>query len=309
MKKTWKRICGTMLFVMASMACAGCEEKGGAGRQHQEVSSRGEEVGADAASPTSIPIQDQLDLIVSCREKWLYQYELLGKDFSYPEAFAFDIVDYTVTDLDQNGRLEIIRSITSGNGSDYYNDYYEVNETGDDLEQIISKPEEGPGMGNGEPDWGAWLQDAEEYPLEVYYEEETGRYHYCIDDYTHGSGVDTDNASLDLVLENGKIDIAVYAYEHYKNGKMKSYSGRKEERVSQEELRKYAEEYFGEMVKGELVCGGFDQDTIIEKVGEGKKYRLSKEGSLEKWLEDLSQERLYDEVKSSWEKFQIKWEE
>ncbi len=86
-------------------------------------------LGADITEPEgdALSIGHQLYTIVKEREKWQLP-------FPHEEDYMGHAAWYTVTDLDQNGRLELIAS-TGGLGSGLYthNIFWEIDETGHDL--------------------------------------------------------------------------------------------------------------------------------------------------------------------------------
>lgn len=71
-------------------------------------------------------LEQQLQLIMSCSDLWEYR------------ASSTEICSYCVTDLDHNGRLEIIMSAITTTGYLSYTQCLEVNETFDALESCVT---------------------------------------------------------------------------------------------------------------------------------------------------------------------------
>ncbi len=70
--------------------------------------------------------QAQVELIAECRERWEPE-----------ECFMMSSLGFTITDLDHNGRLEILVSDFGGTGLYTYTSAYEVNEDRTDLTQCL----------------------------------------------------------------------------------------------------------------------------------------------------------------------------
>ena len=68
----------------------------------------------------------QIDVIMNNIDMWNL----------YTEDNTYNPYGYAITDLDQNGRLEIIASSCQGTGLYTYSNYYEVNERLDGLNKI-----------------------------------------------------------------------------------------------------------------------------------------------------------------------------
>lgn len=156
---------------------------------------------ADAVEGKSYAISydQQIDLILENKEKWCF---LLPEDAVESEEQFVTEADYyyLISDLDQNGRLEVISSTTTGNGSYFFNVYYEVGEDGTELKKcntVTSDRGEVP-----EPDlWGFSGE------RQGYYDRQTGVYHYPQWDHTHSSAADTEDAREDMVLLNGVVTV------------------------------------------------------------------------------------------------------
>lgn len=196
-----------------------------------------------------IPYEEQLDIILRNKEKWCY--------VPTEEDFWLSISDYRyrISDMDQNGLLEIISSATSGNGSVFLNTYYEVSMDGKSLVKLATDDAAGE---DSAPDW--WYSDG---LSQGYYDRTTKLFHYPQGDYTHGGAVDTSDAELDVVFRDGKVAIDTISYiQSRSHGEMDSenfravtkfYAGAKEKKLG-EIITPYQEEQ-----------GGFIDDPEQEK--------------------------------------------
>lgn len=133
--------------------------------------------------PKNGAVDQQLKVIADHRKLWAVPAEGLTSDYSY-----------AVTDLDQNGHLELIVSITQG--SAHYTDstYYEVNKTFDNLVPCVQTKKE------GDPQGRLGLT------VPVYCDPKAGLYHYIL---TSGitAGTSAFEAKSSLTLTNGAIHI------------------------------------------------------------------------------------------------------
>lgn len=128
----------------------------------------------------------RIDTIMECVQKYPeYQLSLLTEEEKKQLELIADHVDewtdlllcaynglyYTVTDIDQNGRLELIATICEGSGFYSSNCYYEVNESLDDLVLCENTHEEGDSE-----------EDLASQRVPVFFDESTHRYRYIFDD-------------------------------------------------------------------------------------------------------------------------------
>lgn len=135
-------------------------------------------------------LEKQLHVILAQEKQWKYDYREKD-DWVYEGAENYF---YMISDLDQNGRVEIVCQTYQGNAGIPISDYYEVNEGMDGLDHITweSDTEDSNHM-----DFGEWSA--------VYYEEETAAYHYALADWERGSAVDHSDVELDVVLQDGRL--------------------------------------------------------------------------------------------------------
>lgn len=135
-------------------------------------------------------IQHQLELLVKNAHKW----RRLGDEETNMETG----ISYAVTDLDHNGRLEILAEDIY-KGTDFTR-CYEVNESGDDIEEINTD--------QAGKDCLYWLYDSDT----AYYDPKTGEYHYVMQYEDDMAKEDIDVEEIEdegwvnaLTLKEGKI--------------------------------------------------------------------------------------------------------
>lgn len=105
-------------------------------------------------------LKNQIDLIFSQREIWEQTDEFIAEE-----------TQYTVVDLNGNGRLELVAASCQGTGHYTYTDIYEVSEDGDSLVHYMHTVPEGDSQ--ADIIWGV---------APVYYSQEEGGYRYLFDD-------------------------------------------------------------------------------------------------------------------------------
>lgn len=154
--------------------------------------------------------EKQIDVIVSQKDIWN-----MGDpaDKRTSEAFYISDFDYALTDLDQDGYIEILVYCTQGTGQFTSLSVYEVNESGNglvkwDIKEDPSFEEEGVSP------------DFYEYPAEACFDRNTGRYHYTSLDHVHDSASAGANYLVDMEAVDNTIQMHVVTYEkHGRDGK------------------------------------------------------------------------------------------
>ena len=128
-------------------------------------------------------------------------YDLWAEAWSYGEDWF-----YTVTDLDHNGRLEVITASLQGSGLYTYAEIWEVRE---DFSGI-AKCTDSLGEGEAYPDI---ITEA----TSCFYDEASGLYWYLFDDVARSGMAENYTAKVALCLDNGAIEL------HYINSKYEKY--------------------------------------------------------------------------------------
>ncbi len=135
--------------------------------------------GTGGNGQSTLDAAEQLDLIAANRELWR------GTE---------DYIDYCyiVTDLDQNGRLEVMNASLQGSGMFTYAVCYEVNAEGTGLDPISQ----------GETEYDAW-PDIAVNKAQVHYDSTADAYWYEIDDYMRDGAAKGVTVRM-LLTKNGK---------------------------------------------------------------------------------------------------------
>lgn len=119
----------------------------------------------------------------------------------------YEPYSYTVTDLDQNGRLEVIVSACLGSGHFSYNDVWEVNEALDGVTQCTTTINEAM-----QPDLTFVTETT------AYYNELTGRYSYIFSDAMRNGAAEYLLTTMEVTLSDGALTASQLA------GMLESYS-------------------------------------------------------------------------------------
>lgn len=141
----------------------------------------------------TINVEKQIDVIMNNIDTWN-----LSTDENIYAPYG-----YAITDLDQNGRLEIIASSCQGTGIYTYSNYYEVNESLNGLNKIERNVEE-----------GSSEADIMIPTVKVFINKATNEYHYIFDDLVKVGAAEYYENKQDIVLKNGKIYEKAIAYRN-----------------------------------------------------------------------------------------------
>lgn len=139
--------------------------------------------------PSGKSLSEQLQVIAECRDLWMQEME-----------FASDLCQCAVTDLDHNGRYEIIVTEVTGTGIYTYSRFYEVNESYDGLNECETDFVEG----DSQPDI---VSDT----LETYTDEQ-GHYFYAVYDLIRNGAAEYYENVRELTLSDGRISTVPIAY-------------------------------------------------------------------------------------------------
>ncbi len=154
------------------------------------LAEQAEEPESPAAPDTSEAAQ--LQLIADSVEDWAVHFD-----------YADDRVGYAVTDLDGNGRLEVIAAQQGGTGNYTYASYYEVNDTCTALEKLrYDVPE-----GDSQPDI------MEDGTIMVFYNPDTGSYTWIFQDFLRATATEYYHIVYGLTSMNGEITTEALATE------------------------------------------------------------------------------------------------
>ena len=138
-------------------------------------------------TPTPMPEAEQRALIESSRNIW-------EPDLSYETWFS------AITDLDHNGRLEILLASLQGTGLYTWVDVWEVNENYSGLTHCEDNTREGEA-------WPDIIKDT----ITCYRDGASGRYTYFCEDYMRDGAAHYWTGLDSFSLENGRIDVKTLA--------------------------------------------------------------------------------------------------
>ena len=137
-----------------------------------------------APSEDKLSFPAQLQLIADNVKQWA-----LAPDF------ADDRTGYAVTDLDNNGQLELIAANQGGTGHYTYAAFYEVNPDGTTLESLAYDFPEG----SSQPD----LMDTD--PIPLFWGGKSGAFTYIFRDWLKATAAEYYESLWALTLQNGTI--------------------------------------------------------------------------------------------------------
>lgn len=196
---------------------------------------------AEAASRTA---EEQINILYNNMNLW-------NKTSTAEEYF------YTVTDMDSNGRLEIIRAITQGTGIFTYMDVFEVNSSFSGIEQLVNqRAEEIAGYNYPE----VIVATADKYT------DRYGMNHYLFQDDAKAGAAEYYSANCEVFVGNGTLqcfDIAS-KYTVYTNGGATeniTYYDADGNETSMEYFITAVQNWFAGMTKSTANFGWFQLDT------------------------------------------------
>ena len=211
-------------------------------------------------------IETQFQIINDHKEQWISTMD-----------YANDAYHYAVTDLDQNGRLEIITSNTGGTGYYTYSQYYEINETLDGL----TKCEQNLVEGDSEADIA--MEDTV-----AFYDELTGNTYYIFYDCIRA--VDEYYETMrSISLQNGKIvdtSLASSMTEYKTGGENNTYQNMDGQEIDEDTYSKIADQVYSNLQK-QKVTFGWKEFTGNQKI------------------EDLTSDELMRMLRESYDKFTV----
>ncbi len=151
-------------------------------------------------------LENQLDLIFSQKNIWEQTDELIAED-----------IQYTVVDLNGNGRLELVAASCQGTGHYTYADIYEVSEDGNSLIHYTHMTPEGDSQ--ADIIWGV---------APVYYSQKENIYRYIFDDLVRSGAAYYYEGRKSLELKENQIVETTLAYritEYINSAPVVTYGG------------------------------------------------------------------------------------
>lgn len=196
---------------------------------------------------------NELTVIAENKEMWT---EMVGMEF--PE----EAYQYTIADLDRNGRYEIIVSGIGGTGIYTYSRFFEINENYDGLVECDTDFVEG----DSQPDLIS-------EKLETYIDDEGGL-HYAVYDLVKNGAAEYHENVRELILQEGKIVTKPIAYKStiYNDGTPTVTCTDLEGNViTEEEYENAAKNYFAGYQEGTTNLGWQDVRELGDDVEEIRK--------------------------------------
>lgn len=225
-----KRTIILLLTVLMLSFAAACESAGTAPAASPSLSP----VPTAAPTPETMPLEEQRELIMDNYELWKFQAPYYSPWF------------YTITDLDHNGRLEVIAASVQGTGIFTTAFFWEVNADGTGLVPCETGLEE-----------GMACTDIIQEETPCYYDAATGRYYYVYEDLTRNGAAEHYYSLSALCLYNGKLEMTPLCsyseiYSDPDTLPVLSYSAADGTAISEQEYRDYADRHFAGLEKSSL---------------------------------------------------------
>lgn len=179
--------CGLLLTAIALAGCGATAAMSGPSSAPAQSASQSE---ATAAAQPDCSVQ--LQLLAEQAAVWAGDTELTAEPYFY-----------AVTDLDQNGRLELVQASCQGTGLYTYTQIWEVNA---DATEIAPCPFSAP-EGDSQPDL---ITD----PDAVYFDEAEHRYFYIFRDDIRNGAAEYWQSRFALSLQDGTVQITLLTQSH-----------------------------------------------------------------------------------------------
>lgn len=209
---------------------------------------------------------DSVDSVMAYREEYLSHIPwYMPENISYAESkviadncdmwlnfmdYANEVEVYAVTDLDKNGRAEIIVSNMGGTGYYTYTRIFEINEEHDGLEEVKTDFVEG----NSQPDMISFGE-----PVTVYIDNDFV-HHYIMEDYLKATGAEYHNVIYDVTLQEGHLSCQVLARrsELYTDGSEKvEYEDGRGQKITEEIYKSITDNVFSDVNRKETHIWGW----------------------------------------------------
>ena len=191
MKRTSRLV--AVLVMGFSLVLCGCEKENKSTNENiintdyteianTEVEEEQKTVTEDFSETITENTELQLTIIAENKDMWTEDLE-----------YADEVYRYVITDLDHNGRYEVIVSNMGGTGLYTYSRFWEVNETLDGLTECTTDFMEG----DSQPDLMTETVDA--------YIDENGEFHYAFYDVLRNGMAESYENVRELILRDGEI--------------------------------------------------------------------------------------------------------
>lgn len=151
---------------------------------------------------------------------------------------------YAVTDLDRNGRLEILAASMQGTGLYTYAVCFEVNETGTGVDEVLMNLDELEYLESG--------PDIMVKTVPAYCDSSKGIYRYLFEDFLRISAVECVSTQMILVKEGNELVVEPLAYDEIASGEDSEthiYRNMDGEELAQDAYNSLADERFSDLDK------------------------------------------------------------
>ncbi len=229
-------LAGVSAFSMCS--CSGDKEKDKGGKKDPEKDLPLYESEKVTLDPDTVKIDtmnrtpffdEQIEMIAEWKDIWYMDYE-------YGDVY------YTLSDLDHNGRLEIISAICEGSGVYTYVTVYEMNESYNDLDLCYNSLEEGEAY----PDIiSAGKMDC--------YDQANLKYYYIVDDYVRGGRESSSLVRTSIFFYKGFTEIEWLAGEYNEDGNITYMDLIDNTEIDKETFDSFADTQYEGLRKGYLI--------------------------------------------------------
>jgi len=197
-------------------------------------------------------IQAQLKIIASNIDLW-----------AKPEEYANDVYNYAITDLDSNGRLEIIASNSGGTGIYTYSTFYEINEEYNGLTICDYITQEGDSQADIAVD-----------SVPGFYDSQKGIIYYIFDDLLKNGAAEYYENKRALYLADGQVKEIPLAYKltiYTDTIPKTTYMDQSQKEISEEKYNTIADHVFTGMVKKKINFGWCEFFSPAELTGMSEK--------------------------------------
>lgn len=260
-KKIIILLMGLMLSTLT--ACGGTEDE-----HAGDIDSLAETIPAETIPAETIPAETiptetissentslQIQLFAENKDLWMTDLE-----------YADEVYQCALTDLDENGRLELIAANMGGTGIATYSRFFEVNEAFDGITECTNNFIEG----DSQPDI---IEDSVDRYLD-----ENGMYHYIFTDLTRNGAAEHYYSVHDLTLQQGTVSDSVLARhsEIYSDASTvtNTYEDASGNEITEEAYNSIAETVFAGCKKDSISLTwldireleGMEEDMLIENL-------------------------------------------
>ena len=194
-------------------------------------------------APIAPPRDRQIEILESMSDLWMHDSE-------------FEHWFHTFTDLDHNGRYEVITASLQGTGLFTYSDFYELSEDYLSVEKCIYPSEAGSSM----------CDIITSDPVDCYYDAAEDTYYYIFTDFIRNGAMESWECKMSLSLKDGTVTDMPLASAHYlmdDNGEYKiDYSDAQGAACTEDQFNNAAAANFSGMALTQVTLEWIDETPI-----------------------------------------------